>query len=137
MSELEKITEKWDDGCDTGEMDEGQIFQDLVDYCEKLETKVKNNGVLDNVSENFRKEQLIERMLKEKGDSNNIIDLDAYARGLTDMFEYMEVKNNSVLDNITNQKEVFISFLEDARKDDKYWYMYKSHIIVNKYLSNL
>ena len=44
--------------------------------------------------------KLVEQMLKEKGDVNNSIDLDAYARGLIDMHEKL-VKNNIVLADVS------------------------------------
>ena len=40
--------------------------------------------------------KLVEQMLTEKGNTNNSIDLDAYASGLIDMYEKL-VKNNIVL----------------------------------------
>jgi len=43
---------------------------------------------------NMNKDELVEQMLKEKGNKNNSIDLDAYARGLIDMYDKLVSNNN-------------------------------------------
>ena len=53
----------------------------------------------------MNKDELIEQMLKEKGDNNNTIDLDAYARGLIDMYEF-------VLSNVDQKRELLLVFKE-------------------------
>jgi hypothetical protein len=50
----------------------------------------------------MEKDKLIEQMLKEKGDANNSIDLDAYARGLIDMYDKLA--------NISGQSELLLTF---------------------------
>lgn len=42
----------------------------------------------------MKKDELIEEMLKDMGDRNNIIDLNAYGRGLIDMYDKL-VKNST------------------------------------------
>ena len=51
----------------------------------------------------MEKDKLIEQMLKEKGDSNNSIDLDAYGRGLIDMYKHLQsqLNNNEVFDLVS------------------------------------
>lgn len=55
----------------------------------------------------MNKEELVEQMLTEKGNSNNSIDLDAYAMGLIDMHEKL-VKNNIVLPDVSGQLPDFL-----------------------------
>ena len=43
----------------------------------------------------MKKDELIEEMLKDMGDRNNTIDLNAYGRGLIDMYDKL-VKNCSI-----------------------------------------
>jgi len=43
----------------------------------------------------MNRNKLIEQMLKQKGDANNRIDLDAYCTGLIDMFNKLHELNNS------------------------------------------
>lgn len=38
---LDKIIEKWEEGCENGLLDPGHLFGTLVDYCEDLEDVIQ------------------------------------------------------------------------------------------------
>ncbi len=55
----------------------------------------------------MEKDKIIEQMLIEKGNKNNSIDLDAYARGLIDMYDKLVLPQTDV----RQQREQLIGLL--------------------------
>ena len=39
-SKINELKQKWDEGCENGTLDPGQLFEDLIVYCEKLEKEI-------------------------------------------------------------------------------------------------
>ena len=66
----------------------------------------------------MEKDKLIEEMLKDMGDRNNTIDLNAYGRGLIDMYDRV-VKNCSIPVVVGQSEQCFCERELGTTKDGK------------------